>query len=255
MVRPPRQDRQLQVGVYLAYVGRANTAGDVPPDRPRRGPQGQAAARRGGRPERYVSAPARAGLEMLDERGPLPPQAPGSSGDDEMGRRSVVSPGIAVTERAEFAGRAVEHGGADPFASDPPYRDTAVGRDGPSARGSLVREGAWQTVRGPRGEKGPVSAGRVTPVQARAEAGVGRWRRSGGGPQRQARHVEGTSYLFPTRRGRRRWRSTRGCSRRSTGSGVLAAGQRGGRFWRTTKCAPGGVASPPGSGARGYCGS
>jgi len=147
-----------QVGVYLAYVGRSEHAlVDVRLYLPKEWAKDKRRREQAGVP-REVRFRTRheLALEMLDERGPL-----AAARLDRRRRRDgslfVVSPGIALTERAVFAGRAVEHGDAGPVRRRP-----VLCRHGRRPRPPFTRmdrwragvaEEAWQTIEVARARK------------------------------------------------------------------------------------------------------
>jgi SRSO17 transposase len=167
-----------QVGVYLAYVGRAEHAlvdgrlylpKEWAGDRPRRQVAGVP------RTVRFRTRHELA-LEMLDERSPLLPHA-WISGDDEMGRCTWFRQ--ELRSRGECYLLAVPSNTAvrDLTAPDPPYGGHGRRPSAPFLRVDRwcagVPEEAWQTLEVRAGEKGPVTVQAAwTVVQARTEGRV-----------------------------------------------------------------------------------
>jgi SRSO17 transposase len=164
-----------QVGVYLAYVGGGEHALiDVRLYLPKEWAGDRKRRQKAGVPKevRFRTRHELA-LEMLDERGPLPPHA-WVAGDDEMGRCSWFRG--QLRSRGECYLPAVPSNTAvrDLFAADPPYAGRGRRPRQPFTRVdrwcASVAEAAWQTIEVRAGEKGPVRVQAVwTLVQARIE--------------------------------------------------------------------------------------
>lgn len=172
--RPGKIDN-CQVGIYLAYVGRAEHAlvdvrlylpKEWAKDKQRRA---QAAIPKGVR----LRTRHELALEMLDQRGPSLPHA-WVSGDDELGRCSWFRQELRSRHECYLLAVPSNTAVRDLTAADPPYAGhgrrprppfTGVGR-----WCAALAEAAWQTIEVRAGEKGPVvvQAAR-TLVQARTE--------------------------------------------------------------------------------------
>lgn len=164
-----------QVGVYLAYVSRADHAlVDVRLYVPEAWAKDKARRKTAGVPkgERFRTRHELA-LEMLDENGPVLPHA-WVAGDDEMGRSSAF--------RAALRGRGERYLLAVPSntlvrdlgATPPPYGGHGRRPVVPFARAdrwrAAVAENAWVTVDVRDGEKGPLVVQVATArVQARTD--------------------------------------------------------------------------------------
>jgi SRSO17 transposase len=167
-----------QVGIYLAYVGRAeHTLVDVRLYLPKEWARDRKRRAAAGVP-RAVRFRARheLALGMLDERGPLLPHA-WVSGDDEMGRCTWFRQQLRA--RGERYLLAVPSNTAvrDLTAPDPPPSGPGRRPRAPFLRVdrwcAAVPEAAWQTLEVRAGEKGPVTVQAVwTLVQARTEGRV-----------------------------------------------------------------------------------
>jgi SRSO17 transposase len=167
-----------QVGIYLAYVGRAEHAlVDVRLYLPREWARDRKRRQAAGVP-RTVRFRTRheLALQMLDERAPLLPHA-WVSGDDEMGRCTWFRQ--ELRSRGECYLLAVPSNTAvrDLTAADPPYGGQGRRPSVPFLRAdrwcAAVPEAAWQTLEVRAGEKGPVTVQAVrTLVQARTEGRV-----------------------------------------------------------------------------------
>jgi SRSO17 transposase len=167
-----------QVGIYLAYVGRAEHAlVDVRLYLPQEWAKDKKRRAKAGVPKavRFRTRHELA-LEMLDQRGPLLPHA-WVSGDDELGRSSGFRRELRSRHERYLLAVPSNTAVRDLTAPDPPYAGhgrrplapfTGVGR----WRAALP-EAAWQTIEVRAGEKGPVvvQAAR-TLVQARTEGRV-----------------------------------------------------------------------------------
>ena len=167
-----------QVGIYLAYVGRAGHAlVDVRLYLPKEWAKDKKRRAKAGVPKavRFRTRHELA-LEMLDQRGPSLPHA-WVSGDDELGRSSGFRQELR-SRRARYL-LAVPSNTAvrDLTAPDPPYAGhgrrplapfTGVGR-----WCAALPEAAWQTIEVRAGEKGPVVVQAAWAlVQARTEGRV-----------------------------------------------------------------------------------
>jgi SRSO17 transposase len=164
-----------QVGIYLAYVGRAEHAlVDVRLYLPQEWAQDKQRRAKAGVPKavRFRTRHELA-LEMLDERGPLLPHA-WVSGDDELGRSSGFRQELRSRRERYLLAVPSNTAVRDLTAPDPPYAGhgrrplapfTGVGR-----WCAALPEAAWQTIEVRAGEKGPVvvQAARAL-VQARTE--------------------------------------------------------------------------------------
>jgi SRSO17 transposase len=167
-----------QVGIYLAYVGRAEHAlVDVRLYLPREWARDRQRREAAGVPRaaRFQTRHELA-LAMLDERGPLLPHA-WVSGDDEMGRCTWFRQQLRA--RGERYLLAVPSNTAvrDLTAPDPPHSGRGRRPCAPFVRVdrwcAAVPEAAWQTLEVRAGEKGPVTVQAVwTLVQARTEGRV-----------------------------------------------------------------------------------
>jgi SRSO17 transposase len=167
-----------QVGIYLAYVGRAEHAlVDVRLYLPKEWARDRKRREAAGVP-RAVRFRTRheLALEMLDERGPLLPHA-WVSGDDEMGRCTWFRQQLRA--RGERYLLAVPSNTAvrDLTAPDPPHSGPGRRPRAPFVRVdrwcAAVPEAAWQTLEVRAGEKGPVTVQAVwTLAQARTEGRV-----------------------------------------------------------------------------------
>jgi SRSO17 transposase len=167
-----------QVGVYLAYVGPAGHAlVDVRLYLPKEWAKDKDRRTRAGVPKevRFRTRHELA-LEMLDGSGPRLPHA-WVSGDDEMGRCSWFRKELRHRQEGYLLAVPSNTAVRDLTAAAPPY--TGRGRRprvpfAPADRWTAaVLEGAWRTVEGRPGEKGPVVVQGVwTLVQARTEGRV-----------------------------------------------------------------------------------
>src|SRR5438270_5470975 len=167
-----------QVGVYLAYVARADHAlVDVRLYLPETWAADKTRRKTAGVPKgvRFRTRHELA-LEMLDQRGPLLPHA-WVCGDDEMGRCSWFRQ--ELRSRGERYLLAVPSNTAvrDLKAPDPPYaghgRRPRVGFVRVDRWCATVPEATWQTIEVRAGEKGPVVVQAVwTSVQARSAGRV-----------------------------------------------------------------------------------
>lgn len=167
-----------QVGIYLAYVGRAEHAlVDVRLYLPKEWARDRKRREAAGVP-RAVRFRTRheLALEMLDARGPLLPHA-WVSGDDEMGRCTWFRQQLRA--RGERYLLAVPSNTAvrDLTAPDPPHGGRGRRPRVPFVRVdrwcAAVPEAAWQTLEVRAGEKGPITVQAVwTLVQARTEGRV-----------------------------------------------------------------------------------
>jgi len=167
-----------QVGIYLAYVGRAEHAlVDVRLYLPKEWARDRRRREAAGVP-RAVRFQTRheLALAMLDERGPLLPHA-WVSGDDEMGRCTWFRQQLRA--RGERYLLAVPSNTAvrDLTAPDPAHRGPGRRPSAPFVRAdrwcAAVPEAAWQTLEVRAGENGPVTVQAVwTLVQARTEGRV-----------------------------------------------------------------------------------
>ena len=167
-----------QVGVFLAYVGRAEHAlVDVRLFLPREWAKDRWRRARAGVP-RAVRFRTRheLALEMLDERGPLLPHA-WVAGDDEMGRSSWFRGQLRARHECYLLAVPSNTAARDLRAPDPPYAGRGARPRVPFVRVdrwcAAVPESAWQTVEVRPGEKGPLVVQAVrTLVQARTEGRV-----------------------------------------------------------------------------------
>ena len=167
-----------QVGIYLAYVGRAEHAlVDVRLYLPKEWARDRKRREAAGVP-RAVRFHTRheLALAMLDERGPLLPHA-WVSGDDEMGRCTWFRQQLRA--RGERYLLAVPSNTAvrDLTAPDPPHSGRGRQPRAPFVRVdrwcAAVPEAAWQALEVRAGENGPVPVQAVwTLVQARTEGRV-----------------------------------------------------------------------------------
>ncbi len=167
-----------QVGIYLAYVGRAEHAlVDVRLYLPKEWARDRQRRIAAGVP-RTVRFRTRheLALEMLDERGPLLPHA-WISGDDEMGRCSWFRQELRARDECYLLAVPSNTSVRDLRAADPPYSGRGGRPSVPFTRVdhwcAAVPEAAWQTIAVRAGEKGPVTVQAVwTLVQARTEGRV-----------------------------------------------------------------------------------
>jgi SRSO17 transposase len=167
-----------QVGIYLAYVGRAEHAlVDVRLYLPKEWARDRKRREAAGVPRtlRFHTRHELA-LEMLDERGPLLPHG-WVSGDDELGRCTRFRQQLRA--RGERYLLAVPSNTAvrDLTAPDPPYGGHGRRPSAPFLRVdrwcAAVPEAAWQTLEVRAGEKGPVTVQAAwTLAQARTEGRV-----------------------------------------------------------------------------------
>jgi SRSO17 transposase len=167
-----------QVGIYLAYVGRAEHAlVDVRLYLPKEWARDRKRRIEAGVPRtvRFRTRHALA-LEMLDERGPLLPHA-WISGDDELGRCTWFRQELRSRDECYLLAVPSNTSVRDLTAPDPPYGGHGGRPRVPFTRVdhwcAAVAETAWQTIEVRAGEKGPVTVQAVwTLVQARTEGRV-----------------------------------------------------------------------------------
>jgi SRSO17 transposase len=167
-----------QVGVYLAYVGRAEHAlVDVRLYLPQEWAQDKKRRAQAGMP-RAVRFRTRheLALEMLDQRGPLLPHA-WVAGDDEMGRCSWFRQELRSRQECYLLAVPSNTAVRDLTAPDPPHSGRGQRPRVPFTRVdrwcAAVAEEAWQTVEVRAGERGPVVVQAVWAlVQARTEGRV-----------------------------------------------------------------------------------
>ena len=184
-------------------------------------------------------------LEMLDEQGGLLPHA-WVAGDDEMGRCSWFRQELRSRGEAYLLAVPSNTLVRDLVAPEPAYS-----RPGPHAASAVrrvrtcgarpCRSEAWETVEVRDGEKGPlVVQAAWTLVQAQAEGRASDVAESL--VVFRERQGDGTwkhDYLLSNAVRGDRWRSSPGCSRRSTGSRSASSGPRRRRGWGTTRCGRG----------------
>jgi SRSO17 transposase len=164
-----------QVGLYLAYVGRAEHAlVDVRLYLPKAWAKGKRRRARAGVPKevRFRTRHELA-LEMLDERGPLLPHAR-LSGDDEMGRCSWFRRELRSRQECYLLAVPSNTAVRDLAADEPPYAGHGRRPSVPLTRVerwcAALPETAWETLEVRAGEKGPVVVQGVWAlVQARTE--------------------------------------------------------------------------------------
>ena len=167
-----------QVGLYLAYVGRAEHAlVDVRLYLPEDWAKDKERRTKAGIPKgvRFRTRHELA-LEMLDQRGPALPHA-WISGDDEMGRCSWFRQELRSRRERYLLAVPSNTAVRDLIAPDPPYsgrgRQPQVPFTGVGRWCAALPEAAWQTVEVRDGEKGPVVVQVAwTLVQARTEGRV-----------------------------------------------------------------------------------
>jgi SRSO17 transposase len=167
-----------QVGIYLAYVGRAEHAlVDVRLYLPKEWAKDKERRAQAGIPKgvRFRTRHELA-LEMLDQRGPSLPHA-WVSGDDELGRCSWFRQGLRSRQQRYLLAVPSNTAVRDLIAPDPPYAGHGGRRRGPFTRVDRWRadvpEGAWQAIEVGAGEKGPLVVQAAWGlVQARTEGRV-----------------------------------------------------------------------------------
>lgn len=167
-----------QVGIYLAYVGRAEHAlVDVRLYLPEDWAKDKERRTKAGIPKgvRFRTRHELA-LEMLDQRGPSLPHA-WISGDDEMGRSSWFRQELRSRHECYLLAVPSNTAVRDLTAPDPPYgghgRRPQVPFTGVGRWRAALPEAAWETVEVRDGEKGPVAVQVAwTLVQARTEGRV-----------------------------------------------------------------------------------
>jgi SRSO17 transposase len=167
-----------QVGIYLAYVGRAEHAlVDVRLYLPKEWAKDKERRAQAGIPKgvRFRTRHELA-LEMLDERGPLLPHA-WVSGDDELGRCSWFRQELRSRQERYLLAVPSNTAVRDLIAPDPPYAGHGRRRRAPFTRvdrwRAAVPEQAWQAIEVRTGEKGPLVVQAAWGlVQARTEGRV-----------------------------------------------------------------------------------
>jgi len=167
-----------QVGIYLAYVGRAEHAlVDVRLYLPKEWARDRRRRAKAGVPKavRFRTRHELA-LGMLDERGPLLPHA-WVSGDDELGRSSGFRQELRSRHERYLLAVPSNTAVRDLAAPDPPYTGRGRRPCAPFTRvdrwRAAVPEEAWQAIEVRAGEKGPLVVQAVwSLVQARTEGRV-----------------------------------------------------------------------------------
>jgi SRSO17 transposase len=167
-----------QVGIYLAYVGRAEHAlVDVRLYLPKEWTRDRRRCQQAGVP-RSVRFHTRheLALQMLDERGPRLPHA-WVSGDDELGRCTWFRQQLRTRQERYLLAVPSNTTVRDLVAPDPPATGPGRRPRTPFVRvdrwRAAVPEAAWQTIEVRAGEKGPVTVQAAwTLVQARTEGRV-----------------------------------------------------------------------------------
>jgi SRSO17 transposase len=167
-----------QVGIYLAYVGRAEHAlVDVRLYLPKEWAKDKERRAQAGIPKgvRFRTRHELA-LEMLDQRGPSLPHA-WVSGDDELGRCSWFRQELRSRQERYLLAVPSNTAVRDLIAPDPPYAGHGRRRRAPFTRvdrwRAAVPEGAWQAIEVGAGEKGPLVVQAAWGlVQARTEGRV-----------------------------------------------------------------------------------